>query len=480
MNRNILMKLERIRTGKAQTMDLFSGAGGLSLGFQAAGCEVVGAVESEHLRAATHAANFHGHLSPASLAVHGQARDITQTDPLVLLKELGHRSGRGAVDVIVGGPPCQAYARVGRAKLREIADRPEAHLHDKRGGLWVHYLRFVKALEPVAVLMENVPDILAYGGVNIADVIAESLDALGYNCRYTLLNAANFGVPQMRERWFLIGLHKDLGTIPTFPEPTHHFDVPAGYLGTRARAHSLLMDTSSKRSPYLIALPRPHPGLKQAVGCEEALGDLPSIPESVKLSGRGARDLAAPVDYQRPPRTEYQTLMRSWPGFETTRSVTAHVIRYLPRDFETFGRMPEGSEYPEAHATAVSIFHERLAAARRHRSIRDGSEAWQELWDATVPPYSTDKFPNKWVKLRSRFPSRTLLAHLSHDSYSHIHYSATEARTISVREAARLQSFPDGFRFCGAMNAAFGQVGNAVPPLLAKALAEHIAAAVKL
>ncbi len=83
---------------------------------------------------------------------------------------------------------------------------------------------------------------------------------------------------------------------------------------------------------------------------------------------------------------------------------------------------------------------------------------------AMVPPYDPTKFPNKWRKLERDFPSRTLLAHLSHDTYSHIHYDSEQARTISVREAARLQSFPDGFEFCGAMNAAFGQIGNAVPP----------------
>ena len=88
-----------------------------------------------------------------------------------------------------------------------------------------------------------------------------------------------------------------------------------------------------------------------------------------------------------------------------------------------------------------------------------------------MPPYPIGSFPNRWWKLRPDFPSRTLMAHIGKDTYSHIHYDSAQARVISVREAARLQSFPDGFRFCGTMNPAFRQIGNAVPPLMAKRLA---------
>ena len=103
-----------------------------------------------------------------------------------------------------------------------------------------------------------------------------------------------------------------------------------------------------------------------------------------------------------------------------------------------------------------------------------GSEAWVELRAACVPPYDPGKFPNKWWKLWKDRPVRTLMAHLGKDGYSHIHYDSAQRRTISVREAARLQSFPDGFLFRGTMNPAFRQIGNAVPPLLAKTLAKNI------
>ncbi|HYF48521.1 MAG TPA: DNA cytosine methyltransferase [Planctomycetota bacterium] len=103
------------------------------------------------------------------------------------------------VDIIVGGPPCPAFTRVGRAKLREIQQHPEAFLHDPRAKLYLEYLRFVRELKPVALLMENVPDVLNYGDEVVAEDICDTLEELGYVCAYTLLNAASYGVPQMRD-----------------------------------------------------------------------------------------------------------------------------------------------------------------------------------------------------------------------------------------------------------------------------------------
>jgi DNA (cytosine-5)-methyltransferase 1 len=136
--------------------------------------------------------------------------------------------------------------------------------------------------------------------------------------------------------------------------------------------------------------------------------------------------------------------------------------------------MNPGDQYPEAYKHAVTMFEERLAAARVAKEIEEGSPEYKAIWDSIVPPYDASKFPNKWRKMWNDQPARTLMAHLGKDSYSHIHYDSKQARTISVREAARLQSFPDGFRFSGTMNPAFKQIGNAVPPLLAKALAAHM------
>src|SRR5262249_718690 len=157
-------------------------------------------------------------------------------------------------------------------------------------------------------------------------------------------------------------------------------------------------------------------------------------------------------------------------GFGRRHKSDGHVVRLTLRDFAIFRRMPSGSDYPTAVRIAETIFRERLSGRRRSHAVTPRMREYRDLWDATVPPYDPGKVPNKWWKLGPSQPSRTLTAHLGKDTYSHIHYDARQARTITVREAARLQSFPDGFRFAGQMNAAFRQIGNAVPPLLAVAI----------
>jgi len=138
--------------------------------------------------------------------------------------------------------------------------------------------------------------------------------------------------------------------------------------------------------------------------------------------------------------------------------------------------MRHDDQYPQAYQIACELFQEELRTYHEQfgREIPEDSEVYQELLKKTVPPYKVDRFPNKWWKLNPDQPSRTLTAHIGKDTYSHIHYDSKQARVISVREAARLQSFPDGFQFVGAMNSAFTQIGNAVAPLQAYVLGNHI------
>ena len=186
-----------------------------------------------------------------------------------------------------------------------------------------------------------------------------------------------------------------------------------------------------------------------------------------------------PYDSRR-PLSGYAYLMKTWRDFEARDALFDHVIRYLPRDFALFARMNQGDQYPQAWRHAHDMLEEQLTKERRAgNDLRKGSDAYEKLKHRIVPPYDVGKFPNKWRKMWRDQPARTLMAHLGKDGYSHIHYDGTQARTISVREAARLQSFPDGFRFCGTMNPAFRQIGNAVPPLLARALAETMAKALE-
>lgn len=480
---NFEEKLERIRGGgRPRVLDLFAGCGGISLGFNGAGFEIVGAVEFDKAAARSHALNFHKGCPTALQDVHAQPRDITKIDPPELFAEYGLKGPVDShIDVVVGGPPCQAFARVGRAKLREVAEHPEAFLQDPRGNLYLRYLDYVQELKPLAVLMENVPDVLNYGGHNVAEETCELLESWGYKARYTILNAVFYGVPEMRERMFLMAYRKGLEPDQWFPDPARWIDLPKGYHGSRQVALKNIKTDLFEGDLYYLDPPDPTPGLPPAVTAEQATSDLPVIPEdSEQKLSKGPRRFDVLQKYPAVKHlNEYQHLMRNWPGFESEEGVYDHVIRYLPRDYKIFARMQPGDQYPEAFALAERMFEERLQeiASQEGKVPKKGTKRYQQERANFVPPYDPGKFPNKWRKMEADKPSRTLMAHLGKDSYSHIHYDSKQARTISVREAARLQSFPDGFVYQGPMNPAFKQIGNAVPPLMAKALADKMMSA---
>lgn len=473
-------KISRIQAGGVpRVLDLFAGCGGLSLGLHAAGAEISAALEFDPDAARSHGINFHGGAEP-----HSIARDITKTKPADLTEELGLGPVSLAFDIIIGGPPCQAFARVGRSKLREVAEHPEAFRHDPRAKLYIEYLDYVTACAPLAVIMENVPDILNHAGHNIAEEISEVLEEKGYTVGYTILNAAYYGVPQTRERMFLIAYIKEVCDQVVFPAPSHWIDLPSGYEGSRAVALKMINASLSifnnEKPVHYHEAPQPARELPFAVTAKEATGDLPQINAREALQAgtltRGARRLDELVPYTSPARPgSYVRLMRNWAGFEGKPYIKDQVIRYLPRDYALFARMLPGDQYPEAYRHAEKMLEEKLAELRAQgQEIITDSEEWKKLKASIVPPYAANKFPNKWRKMESDRPARTLLAHLGKDGYSHIHYDSVQARTISVREAARLQSFPDGFVFSGTMNPAFRQIGNAVPPLLAKAVGTEV------
>jgi len=464
-------KKARLERGQPlRVLDLFAGCGGISLGFQHAGFRIDAAVEFDELAAQSHALNFHG-----GDPIHAKARDITAIEPDELTEELGLGPADQAFDIVVGGPPCQAYARVGRAKLREVAAHPTAFKVDARANLYLRYLHYVRRTKPLALLMENVPDIMNFGGHNIAEEIAEALEEMGYVVGYTLANAAFHGVPQLRDRVFLLAYRRELGIKVTFPKPTRWVEMPPGYGGTRAVAFKLI---DLFASGHFVPEKQGTPDLPYAVTATEAIGDLPPI--TLHLEGklkRGARRFTECIPYPAMTKiSDYALMLRDWEGFENNEGVKDHVIRSLPRDTDIFRKMKHGDEYPAAHALAVRLFEAEAAKIEKRTKKKLTKSARDELLKKMVPPYPTHNFPNRWWKLRPDQPSRTLLAHIGKDTYSHIHFDGKQARTISVREAARLQSFPDGFVFCGTMNPAFRQIGNAVPPIMAWRIAEAMKA----
>jgi len=354
----------------------------MSLGFEMAGYRIGLGVDSDPLSCRTYAFNFNGRCLRADIAAAGP-EDLVRA----------HRLER--VDVIIGGPPCQGFSRVGRGRLRSLLNDP-TYIHDPRNQHYKHFIRFVEAFQPLYLVMENVPDMQYYidGEGLLLERMLRCFRELGYTVGWQVLRADHYGVPQTRQRLFVIG--NRLGQEICWPPKTH------------------------ESNPITVW---------------EAISDLPVVPH-------GHRE--DEMSYQ--PRcalNEYQQLMRQGAG----DVLYNHQTRWHnSQDLEAFAWLPEGGKY------------EGLPG--QYRRYRD------------------DIFKDRYWKLYRDRPSWTIEAHIGKDTYRHIYPSRMgepePPRTISVREAARLQSFPDRFRFLGAFTRQFHQVGNAVPPLLARAIAEAI------
>jgi DNA (cytosine-5)-methyltransferase 1 len=465
-------KISRLTTGAApRVFEICCGCGGLSLGLKSAGFELTAHIEIDPEAAASYARNFAG-----DWALEGEwarPRDMERCSASQLVTDLSlPTSTKDSFDVLAAGLPCQAFARIGRSKLRSVAGKDNAFQNDPRAALYWRFLQYVEDTQPLVILIENVPDILNFGGRNIPEEICQTLEESGYRASYTLLNAAYFGVPQVRERLFIVAFANELGEEPKFPSPTHYLELPKGYEGSRRVA----LKHVDERSRYFRSIPTPSSTLRAAVSVKEALDDLPRIREHVTAPSVIRKRKLTDVLAYRQLESEvsaYAVAMRKWRGFETGDGTDGHLVRLTPRDFPIFAKMKQGDDYPQARVVAEKLFSEALMAQGMTRARRNSSD-YRALRASIVPPYDPAKFPNKWWKLDPARPSRTLTAHMGKDTYSHIHYDSAQRRSISVREAARLQSFPDGFVFAGAMNAAFRQIGNAVPPLLSLAVAKVI------
>jgi DNA (cytosine-5)-methyltransferase 1 len=449
-------------------VDLFCGAGGFSLGFSAAGCQIISGVDVDEASAATFRENFTKLQPDAPPRVFGG--DEGNLEEL----DLAHIADE-TPDILIGGPPCQGFSRIGRAKLDSIiedAGEEGSFADDPRNELYRRFLDAAEFWKPQVVVMENVPGMMSVKGVNVADQAGWELGQRGYRVGYAILNAVWYGVPQFRERLFLIGIRRDLGVEPVMPVPRNIANLPSGYVRPREFQTIPLAFVDH----YELAVPPVTVDARSAATVGEALDDLPVLTSHLEPSNATCREtLHDALPYRSLPHSTFARLMRRWPGFEEPRGVTEHAIRRTPRDYETFRRMAPEDRYPEALAIARQRFYEalgRLAAESRAPSPR--TPEFAELERSIVPPYPVEIFVDKWRKLNVLKPSWTIPAHLAKDAYSHIHHDGPQARAISIREAARLQSFPDAFRFTGNMGDCYRQVGNAVPPLLAWMLAIRV------
>lgn len=355
-------------------VDLFSGAGGLSLGFQRAGFEVACWVEIDRSAAATLRANH-----PIEGVEHDPIlnRDIRLIDA----DDLGIRLNQiqaQRVDVLIGGPPCKGYSRTN--KQTRSLDNPLNFLYQ-------HYLRLAKQLGPRIIVMENVSDIRTFANGDVIDDIQRELESMGYTVHpIRTLDASHYGVPQLRRRTFIVAHQR--GMSFSYPKQTCF----------------------------------------EPVTVWDAIADLPNI-----SNGNTIDSLA----YSRAPLTAYQRLIRGDLDVVTNNLVTRNGELVLAR----YKHIPQGGN-------------------------------WRDIPDELMQNYTDKHRCHNWIyrRLPEDRPSVTIT-----NFRKNMLIHPREHRGLSIREAARLQSFPDSYVFCGPINHQQQQVADAVPPLMAEALALRVA-----
>lgn len=344
---------------KHSMIDLFSGCGGLSYGFEQAGFECAIGVDHDAPSLKTFSYNH-----PNAVAMKLDLSKDESIDKIVA------NIGKARINLIVGGPPCQGFSLTGTRKE-----------HDKRNTLFYSMFKLAEKTDPDFVVIENVPGISnLYGGRARLAILSE-FERLGYTAHEKLFYAPDYGVPQIRKRMFFVGCKPKYNFH--FPKPTH------------------------EKGNY--------------VSCEDAIDDLPTL-----VSSLGSE---ASV-YSSEARSSYQKRMRI-----DSNKLYNHV----------------GTKHTE-HVKSVI---QQVPEGGNHKDLPDG------VGDSR-------KFNEAWTRYHSKKPSKTI----DTGHRNHFHYKWD--RVPTVRENARLQSFPDRFQFFGPKTQQYKQVGNAVPPLLGEALGKRL------
>lgn len=433
-----------------KVIDLFSGCGGLALGFEKAGFDIVAGIELMPEACKTISYNLSWRYGKEETHICG---DITEIEGDIFKEKIGNEGC-----IIIGGPPCQAYSMAGRGKLRSLGE-DRINTKDSRGFLYQDFLRFVFAMDARAVIMENVPESTNFGGMNIPEIVCKELSEKGYNAYWTILNSADFGAPQVRERVFVIAIKENEKKEVFLPVPTNKNS------GDELTQHQKRFEGYKQYTYFKEPIDGDEASMPwTTIG--EAFSDLPAIFPSADSKYKLV-SLNIEYPYKSEAKNEFQKIMRTWYGKENY-GVTANAFRKNTRDFPIFSRMKQGDNFIAASKIADELFAEEAKVFGYEKD----SEEYLKLYSKMVPQYDREKFENKWRRLDETKLSHTLVAHLAKDTYSHIH--PWEPRGITVREAARIQSFPDDFFFDCSMGDAYKQIGNAVPPLLSLGVAKTV------
>jgi DNA (cytosine-5)-methyltransferase 1 len=344
--------------GNYNVVDLFSGCGGFSYGFQEEGFNVVLGVDNWDLALETFKLN-HLNSEVLNLDLHKQES----------IKQIKNSVKPHKIDVIIAGPPCQGFSLTGTRNK-----------DDKRNSLFESVFQLARELNPKFLIIENVPGLLTLYGGDTKEKIISAGEKLGYTMQYKILYAPEYGVPQIRKRVFFVG--SKIGEF-TFPDPTHN-------------------ET-------------------EFITCEEAIGDLPSLENNL------GNEIS---DYDKKAISNYQETMR-----RGSNKLFDHVgTKHQQHVIDVIRQVPDGGN---------------------HKNLPKG------VGDSR-------KFNEAWTRYDSKKPSKTI--DTGHGNHFHYRYD----RVPTVRENARLQSFPDKFKFVGPKTKQNVQVGNAVPPILGKVMAKKI------
>lgn len=379
------------------SLDLFSGAGGLSCGLKMAGFTPILANEIDPIYAETYKKNH-----PNTKMVVGDVRELSESD---LKKNLG--LDEGDLDLLAGGPPCQGFS----------INAPIRTLDDARNHLFRDYLRIAETLMPKAILIENVPGIVSLGKGTVVEQIYSELKRMGYTVSHRILFAGHYGVPQMRFRTIFIAIKGENQDI-LFPEPTYNASAVANF----ARAKELCISIPPCSAQHL----KPHTSVW------DAISDLPELKAGNK---------ADEYEYPNAAQSEFQRYAR-----RGSRQIYNHSCANLGKvNLERLKYIPQGGSWRD-------IPHELLPSGLKRARRSDHTKRYGRLHQDGLCSTVLTKCDPHW------------------GSFFH----PTQNRVISVREAARIQSFPDTFHFTGRITQQYAQVGNAVPPLMAHAIGVKI------
>ena len=398
-------------------IDLFAGAGGLSEGFVSVGYKPLAHVEMDpnacktlmtreafyYLCSTEQRSKYFDYLNnhitrdqlykliPSHIFDSVICETMSDESMPYIFKQIDKSmsaKGTDHVDLILGGPPCQAYSMAGRSR-KDMANDP-------RNTLYKLYFQAIERYKPEMFVFENVPGLLTAGDGTYLREILDGFKARGYKLDYHILNASDYGVLQNRNRIILIG----------WRENTHH-------------CYPKMRPVERK---YLV---------------DDILLDLPSLEPGEEKS----EYIREPNDYLRETGIRSEEDVLTWHIARTHQERDREIYRLAARLWKK-GKRLKYTDVPESLAT-----HNNRTS-----------------------------FLDRFKVVEKDFPAaHTMVAHISKDGHYYIHPDESQARSISVREAARIQSFPDNFYFEGSRTAAFKQIGNAVPPLLAKEIALALA-----